>query len=156
MEKAITVCFSGHRTLYDPQAEIESRLEKAVREQIANGAERFICGGAVGIDTIAAQTVLRLKTEFAQVRLMLALPCPPNAQTKKFNAEQKKKYFDILEQADEVNILSESYTQGCMMVRNRFMVDNSTILICYLRVDKGGTYYTVNYARKQGIVLIEL
>lgn len=41
-----------------------------------------------------------------------------------------------------------------MLDRNRYMVDNSSTLIHYLRSNRGGTSYTVSYAQKQNIQLI--
>ena len=35
--------------------------------------------------------------------------------------------------------------------RNRHLVDNSGVCVCYLTKNSGGTAYTVNYAKKQGI-----
>ncbi len=151
-DRTKTVCFSGHRVLHNPKADIERSIETAIRECIADSSEIFMTGGALGIDTIAALTVIRLKAEFPHIRLVLALPCPPEQQTLKWTQAQKEEYQNILEQADEVKILSESYTQSCMIDRNSYMVDNSGTLIYYLRSSHGGTMYTVNYARKYGKV----
>ncbi|MBD5156135.1 MAG: DUF1273 domain-containing protein [Butyrivibrio sp.] len=152
--KEKTVCFSGHRDFHDPKAEIEKSLEAAIRQCIDDGAESFITGGALGYDTLAAWTVIRLREEYPQIKLVLALPCPPAAQTLKWKDEQKAEYEKIRELADEEHILSTCYTRSCMLDRNRFMVDNSYRIIHYLRSDRGGTRYTVNYAKKQGIELI--
>ena len=154
--KEKTVCFSGHRDLYDPIAEITKNLETVVRQCIADGAESFITGGALGFDTLAARTIIRLREEFPHIKLVLALPCPPEAQTLKWRAEQKEEYQKIRELADEEKILANSYTRRCMLDRNDFMVDHSYKLIHYLRTESGGTAYTVNYAIKQGIDLIAL
>ena len=43
-----------------------------------------------------------------------------------------------------------------MMERNRFMVDNSSILLAYLREDRGGTYNTVKYAEKKQKQIIRI
>lgn len=152
--KTKTVCFSGHRVFQDPKAEIEKKLETAVRECIDKGAECFITGGAIGFDTLAARTIIRLREEFPQIKLILALPCPPQAQTLKWSAPQAAEYREILGLADDVRILSQTYTQSCMCDRNRYMVDNSSTLIHYLRSNRGGTSYTVNYAQKQNIELV--
>lgn len=40
---------------------------------------------------------------------------------------------------------------GCMHRRNRHLVDNSGVCVCYLTRNSGGTAYTVNYAKKQGV-----
>lgn len=153
--KAKTVCFSGHRSFFDSKEEIKKSLEAAIRKCIESGSERFITGGAIGFDTLAALTIIRLRKEFTQIRLILALPCPPNEQTLKWKEEQKTEYQKILSLADDVKILSEKYTERCMLDRNKYMVDNSCKLIHYLRSGKrGGTKQTVNYAIKQGIELI--
>ena len=149
-----SVCFSGHRVLQDPKAEIERKLETAVRECISKGAEYFFTGGALGVDTIAARTVIRLREEFPHIKLILALPCPPQAQTLKWSTAQKAEYQEILGLADEVRVLSPEYTPNCMLDRNRYMVDNSSTLIHYLRSNCGGTKYTVDYAQTQKIELI--
>ena len=155
-EKSKTVCFTGHRVLYEKREEIESKVEAAVRECIGNGSEVFIVGGAIGFDTLAAEMVIRLRKEFPHIRLVLALPCPPEQQSLKWTEAQRKQYQDTINQADEVLILSDNYTSSCMLDRNRYMVDNSCKIICYLRSERGGTKYTVNYAKKQGIERIDL
>ena len=37
-----------------------------------------------------------------------------------------------------------------MFERNRRMVDNCDVLLAYLENERGGTFYTVNYAKKKG------
>lgn len=155
-ERAKTVCFTGHRKLLEPRQDIERNLEKVVRECIANGARTFITGGAIGFDTIAAQLIIRLRSEFPNIVFALALPCPPEQQTLKWTDEQKAEYNAIHQKADFVKIVSDRYTRDCMFARNRLIVDRSGILISYLRKDSGGTLYTVNYGRKQGLTIISI
>ena len=57
--------------------------------------------------------------------------------------------------ADEIIVLSEEYTPYCMLKRNRFIVDNSSVLLAYLKEEKGGTKYTVDYAEKKDLKLKE-
>ncbi len=59
-------------------------------------------------------------------------------------------------QADKVVYTSQEYTRGCMFKRNRYLVDNSGVCVCYLARDAGGTAYTVNYAKRQGLEIINL
>jgi len=153
-KRSKTVCFSGHRVLQDPKTQIEKKLEAAVRKCIGNGAECFVTGGALGFDTIAARTVIRLREEFPQIKLILALPCPPKDQTLRWSAAQAAEYQEILGLADDVKVLSPKYTKSCMLDRNRYMVDNSSVLIYYLRSNRGGTRLTVNYALTQNIELV--
>lgn len=151
-----TVCFSGHRVLYEPKDKIKVKTEIAVRKCIEQGFETFILGGAVGFDTLAAETVLHIKEDYPNIRLIMDLPCPPEQQSLKWNDKQKEQYYKFLEQADKVCVLSPQYTDTCMLDRNRHMVDSSALLVCYLRKQCGGTFYTVNYAEKKGLEILRL
>ncbi|MCM1166518.1 MAG: DUF1273 domain-containing protein [Lachnospiraceae bacterium] len=155
-KKETTVCFTGHRTFYEPRQDVGRKLEAVVRECIENGARTFITGGAIGFDTLAAQLIIRLRSEFPDIILALALPCPPEQQTLRWTDKQKVEYYEILEKADFTKIVSDHYTSECMYARNRLMVDRSGTLICYLRKNKGGTFYTVNYGKEQGIIQIDV
>lgn len=156
--KEKTVCFSGHRVFHDPKEEIAVKLQATVRKSISEGFTEYIAGGAIGFDALAAWTVIRLREEFPQIRLILALPCPPEEQALKWTEEEKAEHQEIINLADEVKVLSDKFTSSCMLERNRFMVDNSSRLICYLRSAsaRGGTKYTVGYAQKQGITILRL
>jgi uncharacterized phage-like protein YoqJ len=151
-----TFCaFSGHRSL--PRA-AEEQLPRLLRQRIASLAEEgctgFLCGGAVGFDTLAAEAVLSQRVRFPQLTLTLALPCPE--QDKAWPLRQRERFRAILEAADETILVSPEYHRFCMMQRNRFMVDHSRMLICYLTTDKGGTAATVRYALQRKLPVVNL
>lgn len=154
--KSKTVCFSGHRILSDSNAEIKDRLIAVITDCIKDGITNFIAGGALGFDTISEQAIIELKNKYPFITLALALPCPPEEQIERWKPNQQIIYKQILNKADEVQIISPHYINGCMQKRNRFTVDNSTKLICYLRQNRGGTYYTVNYASKNNKKIIKI
>lgn len=74
----------------------------------------------------------------------MALPCLN--QDKYWSDKQKAEYKSMLEQADKIIYVSKDYHNGCMLKRNRYMVDNSTYIISYCTKAFGGTYYTTKYA----------
>ena len=43
-----------------------------------------------------------------------------------------------------------------MFKRNRYMVDHSDICVCYCTSGEGGTAYTVRYAEKKEIPIVNL
>lgn len=155
-DRSKVACFSGRRRLPQDCTELQANLEKTIVELIERGVVFFGNGAALGFDQMAAETVLRLKEDYPHIRLVMVLPCPPEQQSSYWNDEQKKRYYEILEQADKVRILSPQYTEKCMLDRNRHMVDNSAYLICYLREQRGGTFYTVNYAERKGLEILRL
>lgn len=65
-------------------------------------------------------------------------------------------YEYIKTQADKIVYTSQEYTRGCMHKRNRHLVDNSSVCICYLTEPSGGTAYTVNYALRNGKSVINI
>lgn len=156
VDRLKVACFSGHRKLPPNCDELKQRLKETIEELIYKGVIYFGVGGAIGFDLLTETTILELKEQFPYIRLILVLPCPPEQQTLKWNNEQRRTYYDILSKADKVRILSEKYTKSCMLDRNRHLVNNSGYLVCYLRENKGGTFYTVNYAATQNISIIRL
>lgn len=150
--KERTACFTGHRTIpFLQRRKIEKRTEEALIEAIKQGYRFFGAGGALGFDTLAAQTVLRLKKTYPQIKLILVLPCL--SQTRGWRPEDIAEYERIKAAADKVVYTSQEYTRDCMFKRNRHLVDNSSLCIAYLTENSGGTAYTVNYARSKGLII---
>lgn len=150
-----TCCFTGHRELPSQgRAEIANDLERTLRDLIRGGVRYFGAGGALGFDTLAAQTVLKLRGEYPHIKLILVLPCL--SQTRGWRHEDVMAYESIKEQANKVTYTSREYTRGCMHKRNRHLVDYSGTCVCYLAKRSGGTAYTVDYARRNGLRVINL
>lgn len=156
VDRSKVACFSGHRKLPQDCTELRSSLEKAIITLIEQGVVFFGSGVALGFDQEAATMVLRLKENYPHIRLIMVLPCPPEEQSLKWNEEQKRRYYELLGKADKVRVLSPRYTSSCMLDRNRHLVDNSGYLICYLRENCGGTFYTTNYAERQGLKILRI
>ena len=109
----------------------------------------------MGFDTLAAQAVLFVKKEHPHIRLELILPC--KTQTRGWPEEDVKEYERILEASDAHTYLSERYFRGVMHQRNRMLVNGSDACIAFLRDGaSGGTAYTVDFARKSGVPVINL
>lgn len=69
--------------------------------------------------------------------------------TDTWTASARELYFSILEQVDEVVYVSREYHEGCMLERNRYLVDHAACLLAvYNGERRGGTAMTVRYARK--------
>ena len=150
-----TVCFTGHRKIPPEQEGALARQLKSTLIQLINdGYLYFGAGGALGYDTLAAQTVLELKKQYPDVKLILVLPCL--SQTRGWSARDIEIYEEIKNKADKVVYTSQEYTRGCMHKRNRHLVDNSSVCVCYLTESTGGTAYTVDYAHKNNLTVINL
>ena len=151
----ISCCFTGHRRLSpDKLDEIKQRLKDEVDRAYEGGYRRFLCGGAIGFDTLCAYTVIEKRRTCPDVALILVIPCM--AQEEQWCEEDRRVYREIYSECDECYCMSELYTEGCMHTRNRAMVDESSLCIAYLENFKSGTAYTYKYAKKNGLVTVNI
>lgn len=150
-DPARSCAFTGHRRLTDSQRRrCADLLISLVPRLVCGGVNRFYAGGALGFDTLAAETLLDLRDRLGlDLTLIIAVPCP--GQNSRWSPDDQARYRKILERADSVELLADEYYSGCMHARNRYMVDRSERLIAFWIPDQttGGTAMTVNYAVKQ-------
>ena len=161
----IACAFTGHRPKKLPWRydETDSRcvaLKEKLTEQIARLAEAgvtdFFSGMAEGTDTYCAQIVLDLRRKKPALNLHCVLPC--EGQADRWSDSARERYHMIVARADFVDYVSRKYYDGCMLARNRRLVDQAGILLAvYNGERRGGTAATVRYARKAGreIIMID-
>ena len=150
-----TCCFTGHRQLPPGErAVITDKLECIITALYQRGVRYYGAGGALGFDTLAAQAVLRLRKSCPGMKLILVLPCL--TQTRGWGPEDVVEYERIKGKADKVVYISQEYTKDCMFKRNRHLVDNSGVCVCYLTKNNGGTACTVRYAMEQRLKIINI
>lgn len=135
---------TGHRNLGEDFN--CAALEREILYLIESGVKVFYCGMAHGFDLAAAECVLSHSEQGAE--LVACVPCPE--QGRKYCAVDKLRYERILNNCKEKIIISPRYERGCMLKRDRFMVESCEVVLAYLRTKRGGTYYTVEYALAQG------
>jgi uncharacterized phage-like protein YoqJ len=153
--RAHTCCFTGHRVFARSHADqIRPMLERAVRTLIAGGYYRFVAGGALGFDTVAAETILSLRDEFQSLRLVVVAPFL--GQAKGWREADRFRYERICSAADDLQILGAGYHRGCMRVRNQAMVDMSSFCLAYLNHRPSGTAQTVDYAFQNGLPVVNI
>ena len=129
-------CFTGHREIPSEDREPlrAALLSEIQRLYTEKGVTEFYAGGARGFDAMAAEAVLKIR-EALPVRLHLILPC--KGQSDRWHFAEKRRYREILKQADTAEFLC----------------------VCYLRdpaAKRGGTAYTVRRAKKEGLEVIHL
>ena len=154
--RAATAAFTGHRFVDASQREhAKKRLSNAVLDAYGQGIRNFISGFAVGFDMMAAEEVVSLKQTHPDITLIAAIPF--KGQASRFSFYDRKRYDRLLEVADEVIVLSESYYPRCFLDRDEFMVNNSSKLIGYYDGrEKGGTFYTIRKAMAQNIPIVNV
>ena len=141
--------FTGHRQIRSDLTErLRSLIYRAINYAYGQGCRDFICGGAVGFDTLAAREVLRFRFTHSDVRLVLYLPC--QNQNEYWSDRSTDAYEHILSSANEIVYTAESYTPDCMKLRNEAMAAAADILIAYAGRYSSGAAQTVRLAEKAG------
>ena len=148
IDKSKTLAVTGHRDL-DKTLDIK-KLESIFIEYIKKGINTFLIGMAVGFDSICFKCLYKLKNQY-DIKLICCIPC--ENQQRYFNERDKKQYEEFLSVSDENIYISKEYTPYCMMKRNKFMVDNCSVLVAYLRKLSGGTKQTVDYAKTKQVLI---
>lgn len=148
-------CFTGHRKISNYDANILSNIfESTIDGLISQGVHIFRSGGAVGFDLFAALKIIEKKKSCPSIKLYLYLPC--KNQTENWNTRDKNAYLYVLKNADKIIYTAERYSDGCMLYRNRCLVEGSDYCVAYCRQTTGGTAYTLDYAAKQNLNIINL
>lgn len=154
----IACAFTGHRPKSFPWKNNEADLgcvllKEVLAEQIKLLADRgvtdWLSGMAQGVDLWAAEIVLDLKEKNPALRLHCILPC--EGQECKWPTSERERYHSILRQADGVIYVNREYHDGCMLERNRYLVEHSSVLLAvYNGTYRSGTGMTVRYAKQLG------
>jgi uncharacterized phage-like protein YoqJ len=154
-DRGTTVCFTGHRQLREPAEIITPKLVGTLESLVRSGCLTFCAGGARGFDALASETVIALQAQYPQIRLVLMLPFPDQYGSESgWSAAEIEQYRRIQAQASQVVTIAPGYCSGVYYRRNRALVDASSVCIAYMTRSSSGTGYTVRYARKQGLEII--
>ena len=155
--------FSGHRpeklpwgtNEEDPRCvALKIQMEKALRQLCEDGINHFLCGMARGTDLYYLKILLRLREEYG-FTIEAAIPCP--GQEGRWPEEERAQYGILLQSCDEVTCVEPRYSEGCMLRRNRYMVERADVLLTVFDgAQRSGTGATVAYAKSKGIEIIPI
>ena len=154
IDRGHTCAFTGHRPerLNCPEEQVIQWLSQKIRQAVEDGYTHFITGMQRGVDIWAAEEVLKLKEQGAVVRLIAASAF--EGMEDRWSYDWRARYERILEEADEVIIVSRNPGRRAFFQRNHWMVDHSARLIGVYTGAPGGTKETIEYARKRGLEVV--
>lgn len=153
--KEKTCCFTGHRDLPPEQLPvIRTAILSAVEDLLSRGVIYYGVGGALGFDTLAAETLFHLRTKHPRLRVILVYPFPGFQD--RWPREDRRRYQALLPLYDKTVCVGAGPGREAYLARNRHLVDHSGWCIAWRTRDTGGTAHTVLYARRQGCRVVEL
>lgn len=103
--------------------------------------EFVVTGMAQGVDMLAANVCLALGLPF-----VATVPCPD--QDARWSPDDRRRYAELIRHAREVVVVSPAYDAGCMQRRNLETLRRSTVLCAVWDGSAGGTWNTVDAARR--------
>lgn len=140
MEDKICCCF-GHREVYKNISDIlYASIENLI---VREGITTFMTGGMGEFDGAFASAVRALKCKYTDIRLLLVKPY--------FTSEMNVNKDYYISMYDEIIIpdeLTGIYPKAAITKRNRWMVENSEVILSYVYRDFGGAYAAVKYAKR--------
>ena len=151
-----SICFTGHRDILEDKEVLSQHLYKRLENAVKYGITDFYAGGAVGWDTLAALTVIKLRRSYPHIKLHLVLPCPPEEQSRGWSQSDRTILYETIRAADTVEQVCPRYTYDCMKKRNAKLVEYGDFCLCYFDPDKSksGTGQTVRMAQRKPIKLL--
>ena len=143
MQKEKTVVFIGHNECYGLDKE---KLTETIETLIREGFDTFLNGGKGNFDWICAATVYKLKEKYPNIKNYLIVPYINN-------------YIPNDEYFDEViypEVLSTTHYKGKIQKRNRYMIENSYVCVCYINHSWGGAAQSYAVAQRKGLKIINV
>ncbi len=140
------IVFFGHRDIENP-FDVEDCLEGFIKLLLYNHEYiEFRVGINGEFDMCAARAVKRTKRKYRDdnSRLILVLPYMTTGYRK--YPKDYENYYDEIEISD---LAANAHPKAAIEIRNREMVDNADMIICYVTKNYGGAYNTVKYAKQK-------
>ena len=147
--KIFTVSLFGHREI-DNLRSLDERLTPIIKELIkTNEYVSFIIGRSGEFDEYAASVIKLARRDIGPENSDITLVLPYTVA----DIEYYEKYYDS-------TIIPECvygvHPKASIVLKNRWMIENSDLIIVYVKRDKGGAYTAMKYAEKLNKKVINL
>ena len=146
MKKAC--CGFGHRNVFE---NIEDKLYTAVMNAAERGCEIFYTGAMGEFDSLFSSAVRKAKKTYPNIKLICVKPYFTN------DINIDKDYYAAL--YDDIIVpdeLAGIHPKAAIKARNRWIIDNSDIVLIYTVRNFGGAYEAKRYAERNGKRLIKI
>lgn len=164
MQHHKTACFSGYRPekfTFSLEAgceayiKLQADITRTIGLSVQAGYMRFLSGMARGFDLVCATILLEMKKTspiYADIELVAVLPFAGHGFKGRWGA-----IHDLaLAGADKIITLPSQPNRQAYLERNRYMVEQSSRLICYYDGQPGGTAHTYHYAGRNELEICNL
>jgi uncharacterized phage-like protein YoqJ len=149
MRTIITFC--GHKDISDRQM-ILNKLIETLEPYFKGAPLTFYCGGYGGFDSLASQAIDILRKTHSEIKVEKVYVTPYIAASCKEKLDALKNYYDEIIYSPLENVP----LRFAISRRNEWMVDNSDIIIAYVKFGWGGAAKTLEYAKRKNKQIINI
>ena len=133
--------FFGHRECYGLDSQV---LQQAIEDLIHKGANTFYVGNQGQFDSAVYSCLKQLRKKHPHIRVCIVLAYLPT---------ENNEYDDM---TDTMYPEIEGHPKFAIKRRNRWMIDHSDFLLCYINHTWGGAYKFAQLAKHRGKTVINL
>lgn len=145
----LTVSLFGHREI-DDLRQLENKLVPVIRELIQTRPYvTFLIGRNGDFDEYAASIIKQIQKAIGKDNSDITLVLPYTVKDLEFY----QKYYD------NIFIPASTYRahpKSAITLRNRWMIEQSDLIIVYVEREKGGAYTAMKYAKRSNKKIINL
>lgn len=145
-EELLLKCKNEHES---PYPEIKAKLRDKIWELYCKGYNSFYVNCEYGVPLWTAEIICAMKM-YNDIRLNIVMPY--EEQSADWNEEYRDRYYDVHACADNVYMIGTRYSSDCYDKADRYMIDNSDILLVCGKGESG--LYSVKYANERGVECI--
>ena len=138
-----SVVFIGHNECYGLSIKA---LNEVIKQCIENGTTTFLSGGQGRFDRVCATAVFKLKKEYPHIKNVLIIPYLS------FNVFNREIFDEIV----FPNGFEKYHFKAAILQRNRYMVNQSEVAICFIEHGWGNAIKTYEFAKKKNLKTINL
>ena len=146
------ITFVGHSTIYG-ELDLSVSIEKTI---LGNASSKdfisFYCGGYGDFDNLCAKTCCGLKNKSLDCEVVFVTPYITEAQQEKIKQMLESKIYDTSIYPPLENVPPKF----AITRRNEWMIEQSDLVIAYVKHTHGGAYKTLEYARRKKKQIINL
>jgi uncharacterized phage-like protein YoqJ len=143
MKTIITFC--GHKNICNRQLILNKLIETLEPYFKGETPLTFYCGGYGGFDSLASEAIDILRNKYTEVKTekIFVTPYITLAYQERMN-DIKKFYDDVIYPP-----LENVPLRFAISHRNEWMVENSNVVIAYVKLSLGGAAKTLTYAKRK-------
>lgn len=139
-------CGFGHRNVFE---NISSKIDNTVEEAISQGCEIFYTGAMGEFDSLFSSAVRKAKKSYPNIKLICVKPYFTNDINT--NGEYYASLYDDIIIPDEI---ADVHPKAAIKARNRWIIDNSDIVLIYTVRNYGGAYEAKRFAERNSKRLV--